>query len=441
MLTLLAFLLTLTLVVIVHEYGHYQVALWCGVRVLRFSIGFGPVLWKKQCRNNMELVLSAIPLGGYVKLLGENDQTDAPQSFHRQSPPRRMGITLAGPLANLLLALLIYCGLLMNGIQGIKPIIGEVDMGSVAAQAGMSSGEVIQAVDEIPVTSWADVHWRLLLAAHNTTVLLETMNKQHELIVYRLSVPNNLSTNPILTLGLHPYQPTVPARISKVEPRSVAKQAGLQAQDVVLAINQHPVADWQAFVNAVRSHPKQSLNLLVQRGQRTINIVLTPEAVWEDDKAVGQIGISTDVATQALDLAVTHKESLLPALWHSLQKVWLLIKLNFSSLLSLLSVSNAWHDLGGPITIAKVAGQSATLGMQPFLQFIALFSISIGVLNLLPIPLLDGGRLLYDATEFFTGRPCSTRILNFTHQWGLVIIVLMTSLALYNDLKILLGTL
>lgn len=450
MLTLIAFIVTLGILVTVHEYGHFQVARWCGVKVLKFSIGFGKPIWSKKAGpDQTEFIIAAIPLGGYVKMLGEEyiadgdpvHAQDMSRAFNRQSVIKKMAIVLAGPAANLLLAVLLYWGLFISGVVGLKPIVGAVLENSPAAESVMQSGELIKKVNGKDVTTWQDVRWLLLNASLNANgVTIETVDSRQQLHTHRLntaSLKNDQADIDVLQkLGLTVFQPKVTARIGEVLESSPAELAGLVRGDVVLAINGKNIDTWDALVEEVRQLPKQRITLMVQRGPNTLDIKLTPDAVSENGAVVGRIGAGVDIDQAQLDqYFITQHFSAFEALANSGQKTLETALFSLKMLGNMLIGNVSWKGMSGPVTIASYAGQSATLGLKAFVGFLALISISIGILNLLPIPILDGGHLMYYMIEFFTGKPVSETVVSIGQKIGLFILGWMMILALYNDMN------
>jgi len=450
MLTTLAFILTIGIVVTVHEYGHFQVARWCGVKVLKFSIGFGQPLWSKKFgKDQTEYVIAAIPLGGYVKMLGEEPLPDASQAadpdmsraLNRQSLGKRMAIVLAGPFANLLLAIFLYWVLFMAGVVGLKPVVGKLVENSPAALQNLQAGEVIQSINHQSVVSWQDARWLLLKESlKKTAIEVQTITTQQEIKTYHLNVSNiNLEDEKqdiLEKIGFIVAMPTVPAEIGEVIKASPAELAGLKTKDLVLELNQVKVDDWDAFVKEIRAHPEMSMTLLAQRNGQTITLNITPEAVVEKGEKIGRIGASFNMPQSELDkLFITTHYSGAGALLKAVEKTWDTATFSLKMLGNMVLGNVSWKGMSGPVTIASYAGQSANMGIKAFIGFLALISISIGVLNLLPIPILDGGHFMYYMVEFFTGHPVSEAVMNVGQRIGVLILAFMMVLAFYNDIN------
>ncbi|MDD5328398.1 MAG: RIP metalloprotease RseP [Sulfuricella sp.] len=445
--TLAAFALTLGILIVVHEYGHYIVARRCGVRVLRFSIGFGkPLFTKKFSPEGTEWVLAAFPLGGYVKMLDEREgqvaAADLPFAFNSQSIYRRSAIVLAGPVANLLLAVVVYWFLFVYGVPGIKPILGEIPPATAAAAASFQRGEILVRIDDEPVATWQDTRWILLQhAVQKSVVEIEARNERGESALHRLDLggltADDLERDFLGKLGLTRFQPDLPARIGRVLPNSVAARAGLQAGDDILSANSVPLRYWEDLVRLVRQNPEVPLKLAIRRGDRHFQVELTPDAVKENGRAaVGKIGASPMMDPALFDKLVTEvRYPVHTAFVRAIAKTWDTSLFSLKMLGKMLTGQVSWKNVSGPITIADYAGQSAHLGWGPYISFLALISISLGVLNLLPIPLLDGGHLMYYIVEMIKGSPVSERTMEIGQQIGIAILLTLMVFAFYNDIN------
>ena len=444
--TIAAFVVALGALVIVHEYGHYLVARLCGVKVLRFSIGFGLPLWKKRLgRDQTEWVVAAVPLGGYVKMLDEREGEVAPQeldrAFNRQSVWRRYAVVIAGPLANFLFAILLYWLLFMHGVQEARPVVAMPLPGTPAASAGFESGETIRAINGEPVASWQEVRWRMLqLALERQQVKVEVINRNNQLNWRTLDLSpfdaEQLEGDTLALIGLKLYRPDISPVIGQIVSGSVAEQAGLRPGDRILSANGTPIASWDALVELVRSHPGRELRLSYQRGGEHGELALVPEAVPQNGAAVGRIGAAAKLDRQAMDQLVTVvRYGAASALVKAVEKTWDTSVFSLRMLGRMLIGQVSWKNLSGPVTIADYAGQSAQLGLISYLSFLALISISLGVLNLLPIPLLDGGHLMYYTVEIFKGSPVSDRMMEIGQKLGLTLLLVLMAFAFYNDIN------
>ena len=444
--TLVAFVLALGALVIVHEFGHYLVARLCGVKVLRFSIGFGFPLWSRQIgRDRTEWVVAAVPLGGYVKMLDEREGEVPPQelgrAFNRQSVWRRYAVVIAGPLANFIFAILLYWLLFMHGVQEARPIVAAPPPHTPAASAGFEAGETIRAINGEPVASWQDVRWRMLqLALERRTVKVEVLNRSNQLNWRTLDMSpfdaEQLEGDTLALIGLKLYRPDIKPVIGQIVAGSVAEQAGLKAGDQILAAEGKPIASWNELVQAVRSHAGRELHLSYRRGDERRELSLVPEAVQQDGSTVGRIGAAARLDPRALEELVTVvRYGAGSALAKAAQKTWDTSVFSLEMLGRMLIGQVSWKNLSGPVTIADYAGQSAQLGLISYLSFLALISISLGVLNLLPIPLLDGGHLMYYTVEIFKGSPVSDRMMEIGQKLGLTLLLVLMAFAFYNDIN------
>lgn len=446
MTTLLAFVGAIALLVVFHELGHYWMARRCGVKVLRFSIGFGKVIYSKRFSSaGTEWVVSAIPLGGYVKMLDEREgevaPEDLPYAFNRQPVLQRMAIVITGPLANFLLAIVLYWGLFVHGLPGLKPMLGEVPPGSPAAHAQIQPGETILSINGETVPSWQELRWTILeLSLRHGEVRIEARSAQGEPLFHLLDISGleakDLDGEFLDKLGLHPYRPVVLPVIGKIVEGGVAQRAGLREGDHILRANGVAVQRWGELVEMIRAHPGQTLRLDFQRGEMTSSMELVPQGVDESGKKVGKIGAGPqvdDAAWQAMLIEVSYGP--LEAFSRSLRKTWETSVITLKMLGKMVLGEVSMKNLSGPITIADYAGQSAETGLAAYLSFLALISISLGVLNLLPIPLLDGGHLLYYVAELVKGSPVSEQAWEIGQKIGIALLGTLMIFAIYNDIN------
>ena len=443
---LLAFILAIAVLVVFHEFGHYWVARRCGVKVLRFSVGFGKVLYSKRyAGGETEWVISAIPLGGYVKMLDEREggvaEHELHRAFNRQPVLRRMAIVVAGPVANLLLAIILYWALFMHGVPGLKPVLGEIVANTPAAAAGLHAQETIVSINGAAMPDWQEVRWAMLeLALQKATVQMEVKSAQGELARHVLDTgsltANDLDGNFLLKLGVQPYQPLLPPVIGQVLPGGVAQRADLRVGDRIVSVDGQTLVDWKAWVETVRSHPAQGLHVLIERAGQTLAVDVLPEAVNESGKQIGRIGAGPYIDPALLEGMRTEvRYAPIAALTHAIRRTWETSTLSLQMLGKMVLGEISLKNLSGPITIADYAGQSAQMGVIPYVGFLALISISLGVLNLLPVPVLDGGHLLYYTVELFKGSPVSERAWELGQRLGVGLLGAMMVLALYNDIS------
>jgi regulator of sigma E protease len=445
MITLIAFVVTLGILITIHEYGHFQVARWCGVKVLRFSLGFGtPLLTKHMGKDNTEFVLAAFPLGGYVKMLDEREapvaQDELHRAFNRQAVWKRMLIVLAGPVANLLLAILLYWVLFMHGVMGIKPLLGDVPLQTPAAVAQMKSGELITGIAGEPVTSWQDVRWILMRQAlENSPVTIDgrlnDVSMHHKLNLSVLD-KDDFEGDFLPKLGLMPYRPSMPPVVGEVIAGSAAEKAGLLPGDNIRDIDGVAIHAWDQVVDTIRLHPKKPLKVSIARDGKSVELQVIPDPVRENGKEIGRIGAAYKANQSEQDKVMTTVSySPWVAAGKAITKTWETSIFSLQMLGGMLTGDVSWRGMSGPVTIASYAGQSAQIGWKAFLGFLALVSISLGVLNLLPIPVLDGGHLLYYIVEVFKGSPVSERVMEIGQRIGLALLGLLMACAFYNDIN------
>jgi regulator of sigma E protease len=447
MLTIVAFLVTLSVLIAIHEYGHFQVARWCGVKVLRFSIGFGKPLFRKSFgKDNTEFVIAALPFGGYVKMLDEREgeidaSEDLARAFNRQSVWRRIAIVSAGPAANLLLAIFLYWILFMHGVMGMKPILGDVQSNTPAAQASLKAGDLIQSLAGESTKTWQDVRWLLLqesLKSESVAVeVLDQSGNTHASVLSLTSIGRDDYERDFLDkLGLKPYQPEVPAVIGDVVSGGAAERSGLLSGDQVISADGQIVTNWEQFVTIIRNNPQNRIQLEVQRGQELLALDIAPEGVNEGGSKVGKIGAINRVDEAMLETYMTRVSyGPLEALAKAGSKTWETSVFSLKMLGSMITGDVSWKGVSGPVTIASYAGQSAHIGWKAFLGFLALISISLGVLNLLPVPVLDGGHLMYYMVEIFKGSPVSEAVMELGQRIGLFLLGLLMIVAFYNDIN------
>lgn len=444
MTTLLAFLVTLAILIVVHEYGHFKVARLAGVRVLRFSVGFGPVIASRTDRHGTEWSLSAFPLGGYVRMLDEREAEVPPeqlgQSFNRMPLGRRAAIVAAGPIANFLLAIALFWGLNLTGIPVLKPILGAPEPNTAAAHAGIQAGETVLAVNGEKPESWQDLH--LLALKHGfreDQLQLETSDGAGHYAHRNLMIPERneaFEQSPLETLGLKRHLPPVDPILGEVAADSVADRAGLRGGDRILSINGQPMEKWEQVVERIRASADSPLRLEVARAGQTRTVDLTPTAVEHNGQTIGRIGVAAHIDPAVMDsLRGIAQYGPWDSFTRALSRTWELSVFSLEMMGRMVMGQASLKNLSGPITIADYAGQSAESGATSFIAFLALISLSLGVLNLLPVPLLDGGHLLYYLAEFFTGRPVSERTQEVGQKIGISLLAVLMFFALYNDLQ------
>lgn len=442
--TLVAFLIALGVLIAFHEYGHYLAARLCGVKVLRFCLGFGrPIFMRRLGADGTEWALAAFPLGGYVKLLGHDPDdpvppADAHRAFNAQSVAKRIFIIAAGPVANFLLAITVYWGLNLYGVDEPPAQVAAPLAGSAAQQAGLKSGDLIMRLDDTPVASWTELHWRLLRAADaRARVRLEVRNTRGEISFPALDMTRleslELEGDFMKSLGLALFRPQ--PRVVQVEPDSPAERAGLRAADVLLAVDGKALATGDDFVAAMRASAGRERMIEIVRDGRNSQVKVTPAAVDAPDGRIGRIGARIGDRVEPVQV----RYGLVDGLTKSITQTYDMSIFSLRMLGRMITGEVSWRNLSGPVTIADYAGKTARLGLTYYLNFIALVSISLGVLNLLPIPMLDGGHLLYYLVEILRGKPVSEKVMEIGTRLGLMIVMTTMLLALYNDINRLLA--
>ena len=437
-------LVALGVLVTFHELGHFWVARRCGVKVLRFSVGFGTPLLRWHDRQGTEFVIAAIPLGGYVKMLDEREAEVPPalldQAFNRKSVRQRFAIVSAGPIANFLLALLFFWILAMLGTQQVRPVIGQIAAGSLAAQAGLQPGQEILAVDGASTLGWGEVTLQLIRRlGESGTLDIRVLEPQSSVErTYQLTLAAWLKgveePDPLLSLGVQPWRPQMPAVLAQLDPQGPAQAAGLRSGDRLLALDDLPLADWQEVVDAVRARPGQNVVLSVERGGEILPINVTLASRGEGQARSGYLGAGVNAVDWPAEMLREISYGPFDAVLQGAQRTWTMSLLTLDSLKKMLFGELSVKNLSGPITIAKVAGTSAQSGVADFLNFLAYLSISLGVLNLLPIPVLDGGHLLFYLYEWVRGKPLPERVQGWGMQIGISLVIGVMLLALFNDL-------
>ncbi len=435
---------TLGILVAVHEYGHFWVARRCGVKVLRFSIGFGKSLCSWRDRHGTQYSIAAIPLGGYVKMLDEREGEVAPeeldQAFNRKPVLQRIAVVAAGPLANFALAIVAYWALFMGGETGYAPVVGAVEVGSVADLAGLEEGQEIIAVDGEETPTWQALSFRLLDRIGDSGSIHFTVKYPDSDMVYESEAPvqrwlaDQEEPDLFKGLGLRLYTPEIPPVVGEVVADGAGARAGLQPGDQVLSADGIAMPLWMDWVDYVRARPGQAMTLELRRDGEPRTVTITPEAVTEaDGEVVGRVGIAVQQPAMPDAMLREFQRGPLESLGAAVTRTGDLTVFTLSSIKKMLQGLISPKNLSGPITIAKVASASAKSGLESYIGFLALLSVSLGVLNLLPIPVLDGGHLLYYTVELVVGKPVPEKIQVLGYQVGLFMILGIMMLALYND--------
>jgi len=438
------FILALGILVAVHEFGHFWVARKLGIKVLKFSVGFGKAIWSRTANDGTVYALGALPLGGYVKMLDENEgdvaEEDLPRAFNRQPLWKRSLVVLAGPMFNFLFAIAAYSLVFAGGVEGITPVVGKVIAGSVAEADGFRDGDVLLSVDGRKLNTWQEQRLYLFSKAlARKTVYYQVINGDGKQIQRALNLANvpmsQIDANLVAAgIGLIGWYPAVPPVIDQVMKGKPAQLAGLQQGDLITSINGEDVASWNDVVKLISASPGKPLKLVISRSGYSESVNLTPEVAMEGGQEIGRIGISVKPVEVPEDRIVNVNYGPVESFYRGTETTWMMSVLTLHMLAKMVTLEVSSKNISGPITIAQYAGKSAQVGFTSFVLFLAIVSVSLGVLNLLPIPILDGGHLLYYSIEAVTGSPVSEKVMIWGQQVGILLLFLLMSLAVYNDL-------
>jgi regulator of sigma E protease len=445
--TILAFIVALSILVTIHELGHYLVARWCGVKILRFSVGMGKVIYSRKLGpDQTEWAISILPLGGYVKMLDSREQgvekiseQDLPREFNHQSVWKRIAIVAAGPFANFLLAALLFSALYMVGVAEPITKIRVPSQASIAYQAGLRHSDVIASVNGNAVQTWPEMRWKLLqlgLEKTDAKIGVERINKDHPLSrdMMEILLPlSQLSSKDfegdfLSTMGFSMARPD--AVLGTVMENGPASRAGLKEGDRIVEIDGKPILDGLQLLEIIHSSPGKPLAMLVRQADQEFDVVVTPEVQVVNKQKTGRIQVQLMLAPEMRSIS----DAPTAAILKGIEKTWDTSILTFKMLGRMVTGDVSWKNITGPITIADYAGQTARTSLVSYLSFIALISISLGVMNLLPIPVLDGGHLLYYSLEVLTGKPVSERFSEMAQRAGVALLICLMILAFFNDI-------
>jgi len=443
------FIVALGVLVTFHEFGHYWVARKAGVKVIRFSIGFGRPLfcWRRTAADGdeIEYVIAAIPLGGYVKMLDEREtkvsEAEKDRAFNNQSIAKRFAIVLAGPTFNFILAILFYWIVFMMGTTVDRPFVGVSDVGSIAAKAGFEVQDEVLQVGETPVNSWNEFRLEILnqgLDGGDIDVLVRRADGSNATRVLPLGNMHLLENEGDIfsDIGLHQWWPELQAEIGGVIGDGAAESAGLQQGDIILRVDGNEVTQWASLVELIRVRPNQAMQFVILRDGVEKNVTVIPQSRVTKDGEQGFIGAYQNIPEEVRQQLIAHIEySPLEAMTKAFMKTWDMSALTLRVLWKMVSGDASLSNISGPITIATYAGVTASIGLVSFLSFLAVISVSLGVLNLLPVPMLDGGHLLYYLIELVKGSPVSEAFELRGQQIGIAILALLMSVAIFNDIQ------
>ncbi|MHA6608344.1 sigma E protease regulator RseP [Photobacterium damselae] len=438
-----AFLLALGILIAVHEFGHFWVARRCGVYVERFSIGFGKAIWQRKGKDGTEYTLAMIPLGGYVKMLDERVEAvpehQRHMAFNNKKLWQRSAIVAAGPFANFVFAVFAYWVVYLIGVPAVKPVIGEVAPQSIAAQGGIAPGMELKSISGIETPDWESVNMAMISHIGDKQMTVTLTEPHSNVDVKRTLNLTDWSYDPerenvLTTLGLTPYTPAITLVISQLVDNGAAINAGFQLNDKIIAVDGEPIKQWQTFADLVRENPGKTLNVEVLRDNASLTLALTPAIKdLKDGSKVGYVGIAPKVDAWPEDYRINLQFGPLESVAKATEKTWQLVTLTFDMVTKLVTGDVAIKNLSGPISIAKGAGMTADFGLVYFLGFLALISVNLGIVNLLPLPVLDGGHLMFFAIEAVTRRPVSEKIQDIGYRVGSAILVALMAIALFND--------
>lgn len=446
-----AFIVALGVLITFHEFGHYWVARCFDVKILRFSIGFGRTIYKKHFgQDNTEFVISALPLGGYVKMLdereGEVKEEELPRSFNYKPLWQRFAIVSAGPVFNFIFAMFAYWIIFVIGVNGLKPIIGEVKPASISEKAGLKAGQEIVSINGDKTLTWATAIDMLVNHTVNREIInldvidREGMQQLLAIDLSQISIDEMAEGKLLEALGMSIVELNFPAIIGEILPDGAAEKSGLLKHDKIISVNGVNTNTWRQWVEHVRGNPGKSLHVQVLRNNTPIDIVVTPDSIISDGETIGRIGAAAYVVEGLFDSYFVKESYPIPhAFLKSIKKTWEMSVLTLRVLGRMLVGDASVKNLSGPISIAQYAGQSAGAGLLAFFSFMAIVSVSLGVLNLLPVPLLDGGHLMYYLIEAVTGKPVSESMQILGQQIGIVLLLGLMSIAFYNDIVRLIG--
>jgi len=438
---LAAFIVALGVLITVHEFGHFWVARRCGVRVERFSIGFGKALCRRTDKHGTEFVIALIPLGGYVKMLDERVEPVAPEmrhyAFNNKTVGQRAAVIAAGPIANFIFAIFAYWLVFIIGVPGVRPVVGEITPNSIAANAQIAPGMELKSIDGIETPDWDAVRLQLVSKIGDSQMTVSVApfgsnNRQEKVVDLRHWAFQPDKDDPVAALGIRPRAAQLEPILAEVQVGSAASKAGLQAGDRIVKVDGQQLTQWMTFVTLVRDNPGTPLALEVERQGAPLSLTLIPDTK-PGSKAEGFAGVVPKVIPLPDEYKTVRQYGPFSAIIEATDKTWQLMKLTVSMLGKLITGDVKLNNLSGPISIAQGAGMSAEFGLIYYLMFLALISVNLGIINLFPLPVLDGGHLLFLAIEKLKGGPVSERVQDFSYRIGSILLVLLMGLALFND--------
>ncbi|MEI6893382.1 MAG: sigma E protease regulator RseP [Colwellia sp.] len=445
---LTSFVIVLGILVTVHEYGHFWVARKNGVKVIRFSIGFGRALWRKTGRDGTEYVLAMIPLGGYVKMLDERVDDvpleDKDKTFNVKTVYQRIAIVAAGPIANFIFALFALYVMFLIGVPSVKPIIGNIAENSIAQKAQLRVNSEIVSVNGQSTHNWQEVNLALIAEIGNKNIEIKTKSRDSQYIATQVLDTRTWQFSPdktsaLLSLGIIPFRPKLHNELAAVADDSPAALGGLKIGDQLMAVNGKSLDTWFAFAKEIKLFPEQEVLITVKRRDNVMSLPVTPKRIDQGGRIIGYIGVAPKTEPWPEEFLINLKYGPIEAIKESAQRTWNLTSLTFGMIGKLITGDVSIKNLSGPIGIAQGAGSSAGYGFVYFLGFLALISINLGIINLLPLPVLDGGHLLYYLIELFTGKEVPEKIQEAGFKFGALVLLMLMSIGLFNDFNRVLG--
>jgi len=445
-----SFIVALGVLVTIHEYGHFWVARKLGVKVLRFSVGFGKALWSRTAKDGTEYVLAAIPLGGYVKMLDEREGEVADevkhQAFNRQKVTTRIAIVAAGPIANFILAILVYWWMFVLGVPALKPYLGEIPAHSIAAEAGIESNDEIISIDGKHVGNFREVTLALARRMGEVGEITMEVRHQNQSLVTQHSLKldswqlDSKQPDVLKSLGIIRWQPDYPATLGEIIPDEAAARSGLKRGDKIISINQQPMTSWSEVVTMIRSLPDAELQLVIERNSQQLAITVMTGSREDQDGKRGFLGVGVpDLPEQVMkrmeSMRYRQQYGFFEAIGQGIDKTWEITLLTFRFIGKIFSGEVSPENLGGPITIAQGAGAYASYGFVFFLNFLGMISVNLGIINLLPVPVLDGGHLLYYVVEMIRGKPLSESFQDMGYRIGMLLVLSLMVFTIFNDIS------
>lgn len=444
LITIIGAVLAVFLVIIIHESGHFLVAKAFGVKVLRFSIGFGKPLWSRTSRSGTEYVLGILPLGGYVKMLDDRDmhvsKAESRFAYNHQPLLARMSIVLAGPIINFLLAILVFGIIFLMGITYIKPVIGQVLPQSIAERSGLQAGDHILSINSKPIEQWGQVLIIMVEQigeAKPLTIVTQPGNSRvlqtHQIFLNDWKLAGK-QPDPLQSLGIIPFQPPFPAVVDKIESNSPASRSGLQPGDQVVGVDSQSMNDWSALAKYIQDHPNREVSFAVKRKDALLNINVQLDSTRLQGQAVGYLGVRVKPPHWPLEMMASSHYSVVTAWPPAWRETWNLVKFNAVILAKMITGKISLQTLGGPITVFRSAGEASQAGFKVYLAFIGFISATLGFINILPIPGLDGGHFLFQVIEGIIGRPISEKYQMLLLKVGIILIILLIVQGTINDI-------